>query len=76
MSKRLHKPLHKPLPALLTAAALVVSLTSCASLPSTSSPHVLRSFNPQAPAAPVIAPEEGREPDLLLRDFYAASAIP
>ena len=76
MSKRMSKRLHKPLPALLTAAALVVSLTSCASLPSTSSPHVLRSFNPQAPAVPVIAPEEGREPDLLLRDFYAASAIP
>ena len=70
------KGLHTSLPALLTTTALVLGLTSCASLPSTSSPHVLRSFNPQVPAAPVIAPEEGREPDLLLRDFYAASAIP
>lgn len=61
------------LTAVATATAL---LASCASLPSTSNPHVLRTFNSEAPAAPVIAPEAGREPDLLLRDFYAASAIP
>lgn len=62
-----------------TCAALVAVtalVSSCASLPSTSTPHVLRTFNSEAPAAPVIAPEAGREPDLLLRDFYAASAIP
>lgn len=60
------------------AATLAVAglAAGCASLPSTSDPHVLRPYNPQVTAAPVITPEQGREPDLLLLDFYTASAIP
>ena len=59
------------------ACALAVSLAAgCASLPSSSDPHVLRPYSPEAASVPVITPEAGREPDLLLRDFYSATAIP
>ncbi|WP_234948356.1 MtrAB system accessory lipoprotein LpqB [Corynebacterium sp. CNCTC7651] len=67
----------KRLPGALVALATTGALAAgCASLPSTSDPHVLRPYTPQASAAPVVTPEDGKEPDLLLRDFYAASAIP
>ncbi|MCP1387966.1 MtrAB system accessory lipoprotein LpqB [Corynebacterium sp. TA-R-1] len=62
--------------ALVALAAVGTLAAGCASLPSTSDPHVLRPYSPQASAAPVITPEAGREADLLLRDFYTASAIP
>ena len=63
--------------AILPALGLVGALTAgCATLPSNSDPHVLRPFNSEVTAAPVITPEAGREPDLLLRDFFSASAIP
>ena len=52
------------------------TLFGCARLPATSDPHVLRPYTLEVTAAPVVAPEAGREPDLLLRDFYTASAIP
>lgn len=64
---------------LRVGTSLVVSaslLAACTSLPTNSDPHVLRSFQPLQPTETVIGPEENREPDLLLRDFYAASAIP
>lgn len=61
------------LPALAAVGALAAG---CASLPSNSDPHVLRPYSPEVATAPVITPEAGREPDLLLRDFYSASAIP
>lgn len=61
----------------VTVTALAgATLFGCAQLPATSDPHVLRSYTPEVTAAPVVAPEAGREPDLLLRDFYTASAIP
>lgn len=60
----------------LALGAVAVLGAGCASLPSTSDPHVLRPYSPDAASVPVITPEAGREPDLLLRDFYSASAIP
>lgn len=59
------------------AWASIIALTSgCTSLPSNTDPHVLHTFNAQTAAEPDARPIEGREPDLLLRDFYAASALP
>ena len=61
----------------VVAWASIIALTSgCTSLPTNSDPHVLHSFNAQTAAEPDARPIEGREPDLLLRDFYAASALP
>ena len=59
------------------AAMLTVSLTAgCASLPTNSAPHVIRSFEAEVTEEPAVGPKEDQEPDLLLRDFYAATAIP
>ncbi|OEX99021.1 hypothetical protein A0K93_08380 [Corynebacterium sp. BCW_4722] len=62
-------------PTVAVASALVL-LTGCASLPTNSAPHVIRTFTPQETEMPAVGPQEGREPDLLIRDFYAAAAIP
>ena len=63
-----------------TLACLTVALTalttSCASLPTNSAPHVIRSFAPEETEMQEAGPKEGQEPDLLLRDFYNASATP
>ncbi|WP_115685152.1 LpqB family beta-propeller domain-containing protein [Corynebacterium senegalense] len=67
----------RPRRALAGALAFVAATaTSCATLPSNTEPHVLRSFEPESATAPVIAPKPGSDPDLLLRDFFAASAVP
>lgn len=59
------------------AWASIIALTSgCTSLPTNTDPHVLHPFDAHTAAAPDVRPVEGREPDLLLRDFYGASAIP
>ena len=62
--------------AALVIAAVTSAASSCATLPSNTEPHVLRSYEPQSAVAPVIAPKPGSDPDLLLRDFFAASAVP
>ena len=63
-----------------TLACLMVALTalttSCASLPTNSAPHVIRSFTPDETETQDAGPKDGQEPDLLLRDFYHASATP
>ena len=62
----------KTLGAVLSVAVLV---SSCASLPNSSEPQSLKRLdNPssQQDSGPI----SGREPDLLLRDFYANSANP
>ncbi|MEX3505037.1 LpqB family beta-propeller domain-containing protein [Corynebacterium sp. LK2510] len=68
----------KPAVAAGVAASLaaVVALSACATLPSNTAPHVIRAYESQETADPKIAPQAGSEPDLLLRDFFAASAIP
>lgn len=58
----------------LFASSLV--LASCTSLPSDSSPQALRSFAPVQSADDSAGPQSGQEPDLLLRDFFAASVKP
>ena len=61
--------------ACVTAVA-TATLSGCASLPTNSAPHVIRSFNPVETETQAAGPEKDQAPDLLLRDFYAASARP
>ena len=61
--------------ACVTVAA-TATLSGCASLPTNSAPHVIRSFNPVETETQAAGPEKDQAPDLLLRDFYAASARP
>lgn len=51
-------------------------LVGCTSLPTDTEPQALRSFTPIEEEAADIQPEPGAEPDLLLRDFFTASARP
>lgn len=60
----------------LTASTALLATSGCSSLPFNSDPQVLRPFVDQIPTEPVVAPVDGRPPDLLLRDFYAAAARP
>lgn len=69
-----NKRLRYGLVAALTSATLVV--TGCTSLPSNTEPQALRSFAPVQSPGTDIQPQPGAEPDLLLRDFYTASAQP
>ena len=64
----------KKLIAALSVSALVLS--GCSTLPSASDPQVLRSFSPQPEVDPAVGPTPGQEADLLIREFYAAAAIP
>lgn len=59
--------------ATLAAAAL---LTSCATLPRDSAPQALRPFDSASDVPLELGPTMDRESDLLLRDFYTASAHP
>ena len=59
------------------AVASIIALTSgCTSLPANTDPHVLHPFDEQTAGGPDVTPVQGREPDLLLRDFYSAAAVP
>lgn len=61
----------------LTALVAVTGLlTACTTLPTNTEPQALRSFEPQVEEESNLGPRPGREPDLLLRDFYTASAHP
>lgn len=61
---------------LITVVAVTsLLLSSCATLPSSSEPQALRSLESSDPIMET-GPIDGQEPDLLLRDFYAASANP
>ncbi|WJY96952.1 MtrAB system accessory lipoprotein LpqB [Corynebacterium fournieri] len=55
-------------------AATTMAAAGCASLPTNSAPHVIRTFSPSETETQAAGPKDGQEPDLLLRDFYAASA--
>lgn len=61
--------------AALSVAAVLLA-TGCATLPTTTEPQVLKTFEPDNTAAPVESPRPGTEADLLLREFYAVSANP
>ncbi|MCS4489483.1 MULTISPECIES: MtrAB system accessory lipoprotein LpqB [unclassified Corynebacterium] len=60
---------------LIFVVVSISALTGCVTLPSTSEPQALRSLSSQTPTQEP-GPILGREPDLLVRDFYAASANP
>lgn len=64
----------RTLPALLLCTAL--ALTGCNSLPGNSEPQALRKFESSQHEAAAMTPIAGREPDLLVRDFYVAAANP
>lgn len=59
--------------ATVAAAGLVVS---CATLPRDSAPQALRAFDAASDVPMELGPVADREADLLLRDFYTASAHP
>lgn len=61
---------------LSAVAAAAGLLTACTTLPTNTEPQALRSFEPQVVEQSDLGPEPGQEPDLLLRDFYTASAHP
>ncbi|RNE49043.1 hypothetical protein C5L39_05420 [Corynebacterium alimapuense] len=61
---------------LIASIAVVGLLGSCTSLPTDTEPQALRSFEQSVPDTAASGPEPGREPDLLLRDFYTASSQP
>lgn len=65
----------RALPALLLCTTLLFT-TGCNSLPGNSEPQALRKFESSQHEAAAMTPIAGREPDLLVRDFYVAAANP
>ena len=61
---------------LLALVASAGLLTACTTLPTNTEPQAVRSFEPQVEEKSDLGPRPGREPDLLLRDFYTANAHP
>lgn len=62
--------------ALAAVAASAALVTGCTTLPNNTEPQAIRSFEPQIEEDSDLGPQPGREADLLLRDFYTASAHP
>ena len=60
----------------VTACAAVASLAACSTLPRDTNPEVLYSFEAAPDEQPAVGPQPGQEPDLLLRSFFTAAAIP
>lgn len=64
----------------ITAVAATVAVTglvsACATIPGDSSPEAVSSYASAPYQENVPSPQQGRAPDLLLRDFFAASAHP
>lgn len=56
--------------------AVLVGVTGCANLPDSSAPQAIGTVERSLPTTSVEAPAAGREPDLLLRDFFRASTDP
>ncbi|MDK8496810.1 MtrAB system accessory lipoprotein LpqB [Corynebacterium marquesiae] len=63
--------------AVVGTAAAVLFVSGCSTLPNNTGPQVVGTYQ-QQPDGPeeVIAPQPGDDPDLTLRDFYQASAVP
>lgn len=68
------QPVSRTLVAALSVFALVIG--GCSSLPRDSEPAALRSFTPSESGGDDQGPTPDQEPDLLLRDFFSASARP
>lgn len=55
----------------------VCGCAGCSTLPRNTDPQVIGSFEAHSgDESPFLGPEPGQEPDLLLRDFFTATAIP
>lgn len=61
--------------AVVTAPVLFFA-AGCATLPTSTEPHALSTFEQRQDTVLEQAPPDGMEPDLLLREFFAASANP
>ena len=63
--------------AVFSTAAVVLFVSGCSTLPSDTGPQVVGTYQRQEDSpGEVIAPQPGDDPDLTLRDFYQASAVP
>ncbi|WP_257162235.1 MtrAB system accessory lipoprotein LpqB [Corynebacterium cystitidis] len=62
--------------ALAVVSVATLTLGSCTRVPTSTEPQALRPFDRTIAEEDLHKPQPGLEPDLLLRDFYAASAIP
>ena len=63
--------------AVFSTAAAVLFVSGCSTLPSDTGPQVVGTYQRQEDSpGEVIAPQPGDDPDLTLRDFYQASAVP
>lgn len=61
----------------LAVGLLALTLVGgCASLPESSAPQAIGTINPDSGVPAIEAPTPGREPNLLLRDFFEASTAP
>ncbi|MGV0432270.1 LpqB family beta-propeller domain-containing protein [Corynebacterium sp. 20_84] len=58
------------------SAAMLFTVAGCATLPTSTEPHVLHAFEGRPDPQLVMEPTPDAEPDLLLREFFAASANP
>ena len=66
----------RPIRSLAAVAAAAALIAGCTTLPTNTEPQAIRSFEPPVEQPTNLGPQPGREPDLLLRDFYSASARP
>lgn len=57
-------------------AGMLLAVSGCATLPTTTEPHVLHEFQGRPDPQLEMEPTKNAEPDLLLREFFAASANP
>jgi len=58
------------------SAGMLLAVSGCATLPTTTEPHVLHEFQGRPDPQLEMEPTKNAEPDLLLREFFAASANP
>lgn len=58
------------------SAGMLFALGGCATLPTTTEPHALHEFEGRPDPRQEMEPTRNAEPDLLLREFFAASANP
>ncbi|HIW96221.1 MAG TPA: MtrAB system accessory protein LpqB [Candidatus Corynebacterium gallistercoris] len=66
----------KPRCTAAVAAACLLAISGCTTLPDNSNPEAISSYAPAPSMDNVPEPVEGQPSDLMLRDFFAASAHP
>ncbi|HJE90889.1 MAG TPA: LpqB family beta-propeller domain-containing protein [Dietzia timorensis] len=75
-AKRSIRLRRRVLPFAAVAVAAITGLTGCVTLPSSSTPRVIDTFAPRASNDDIPTPVPNQEPDMLVRDFIKASALP